>query len=399
MKISPAIVRGSLAVLVVTSLTGAAIAVDDLHPVDHVHPVDHAHHQRFAGSAQLDYLLVPTRNDGRNITLDGFTAELSMKMTADVTDEVSVHVKTCYGCHGFEIGMAFVDINVADALTFRVGRFTPSFGDFPVRHDPANHRTSDKPLPYDMGRMLRLRDWNMSVLPAPYVDNGLEVRGRHYGDSVDFEYALSVFGGFRAGREATDIDFVQSRSGALYYVDNNSTPTVGGRLAMGFNLGNVGTLKLGLSGMYGTYDPDNKLDVLLLGTDLSLRLGDFSLRTEYLIRRTKMGLGDDPTETFYYGPGEDGTYDPYFLKDGWYAETEYVVADDWTLVGRFDGMRRRGNVPVGSALRKSSLVFRYTAGFNWRFHSHVSLKLSGEFYDFSDFGDEAAAHSGIVGRF
>ena len=38
------------------------------------------------------------------------------------------------------------------------GRFTPSFGDFPVRHDPANHRTNDKPLPYDMGRMLHIRD-------------------------------------------------------------------------------------------------------------------------------------------------------------------------------------------------------------------------------------------------
>lgn len=57
---------------------------------------------------------------------------------------------------------------LADELNFRVGRLTPAFGSFPLRHDPANHRTSDKPLPYDMGRMLRFREWNEGVLPAPH---------------------------------------------------------------------------------------------------------------------------------------------------------------------------------------------------------------------------------------
>jgi len=59
-------------------------------------------------------------------------------------------VKVCYGCHGFEVGMAYFDFRVVDELNFRVGRFIPAFGDFPLRHDPANHRTSDKPLAYDM---------------------------------------------------------------------------------------------------------------------------------------------------------------------------------------------------------------------------------------------------------
>jgi hypothetical protein len=64
-------------------------------------------------------------------------------------------VKICYGCHGFETDMAFVDLRVAEQLNFRVGRMNPAFGDFPLRHDPANHRANSKPLPYDMGRMLR----------------------------------------------------------------------------------------------------------------------------------------------------------------------------------------------------------------------------------------------------
>src|SRR5262245_47770739 len=124
----------------------------------------------FAGSVQLDYLLVPTDDLARDFVFDGFTTELSLKLSADVSDHIAAQVKTCYGCHGFEIGAAYVDFRATDDLTFRAGRFVPNFGDFPARHDPANHLTSDKPLPYDMGRMLHLRDWNMSILPSPYVD-------------------------------------------------------------------------------------------------------------------------------------------------------------------------------------------------------------------------------------
>ena len=59
-----------------------------------------------------------------------------------------------------------------------------------MRHDPANHNTSDKPLVYDMGRMLRLRQWNEGVLPAPWVDNGVEINGTHFfGKRAQFDYA------------------------------------------------------------------------------------------------------------------------------------------------------------------------------------------------------------------
>ncbi len=354
---------------------------------------------KFAGSAQLDFLYVPTSQKPRDITFDGFTTELSLKFTADINEHVSVNVKACYGCHGFEMGMAFADVNVFDELTFRVGRFTPSFGDFPVRHDPANHRTSSKPLPYDMGRMLRLREFNMSILPAPYVDNGLEVRGQHYSDVVDFEYAAYIVGGLRGSAQATDVDFVQSRDRAFYYVDNNSFPAFGGRLALGFRLGEIGSLKLGTSAMYGTYDPDNDLDLLILGGDVVLRIEDFTLRAEYLLRRTKMALGADPASRFHYGPGKDGKYDPYFVKDGFYVEAEYTIGDMWELVARFDGMRRIGNVAIGSKLRSRSAVLRYTAGLSLRLHRNVRLKFSTELYDFSDFDDELGLHLGFVGSF
>ena len=360
----------------------------------------HTAEVNFAGSIQLDDLLVPTDDRPRDFVFDGFTTELSMKLSVDVSEHISAQVKTCYGCHGFELGAAYVDFRPFDALRIRAGRFTPTFGDFPLRHDPANHLTSDKPLPYDMGRMLRLREFNMSILPAPYVDNGVEVSfAQSFGDSIDLDLHAYLVGGLRAGAGATDVDFIQSRSRELYYVDNNSQPTVGGRIAASFYLGPDAALTLGASGMYGTYDPDNRLDLLVLGADLVLRIGRWALRAEYLLRRTKMDLGADPSQGFLYGVGRDGRYDPYALKDGFYVESTFPLGDLVEIVGRVDGLRRQGNVPKTSLLRSTSAVLRYTLGGNLRLYEGWRVKLSAEYYDFSDFADELGIHLGVVGAF
>jgi hypothetical protein len=248
--------------------------------------------RNFVGSVQLDYLSIPTEPIAGDTALDGATAELSLKVGVDFSENISSNVKVCFACHGFEVGAAYFDLRVADELNFRVGRFTPSFGDFPVRHDPANHRTNDKPLPYDMGRMLHIRDWNMSILPAPWVDNGLEINGSHFfGELSQFDYAIYAVGGPRASADAVDFDFIQSRTPGLYYIDNNSTPTVGGRLSATFGFNSSAHLSLGGSGMVGNYDPDNELLFWLVGADLVLRTEPFIFRAEYLLRRTEMSLG------------------------------------------------------------------------------------------------------------
>jgi hypothetical protein len=353
--------------------------------------------RNFAGSIQLDYLAVPTDDVARRQTFDGATIELSMKLAYDFTKNVSAQVKLCYGCHGVEVGMAFFDLRVADEMNFRVGRFVPSFGDFPLRHDPANHRTSDKPLPYDMGRMLRLREWNMGVLPAPWVDNGVEISGTHFlGGLSQIFYAVYAIMGPKGNDDALDFDFIQSRT--PYYLDNNSRPTLGARLGTTIELGDTTTFTLGVSGMAGTYDPSNKLWFFLGGADAVLRLDQVFLRAEYLIRRTQFSLGDDPAARFRYGPGPDGKYDDFFLKDGFYAEAEAPV-DRFDFVVRWDGLRRLGNVPTSSPLRSNSIVLRYTAAVTYRLFGALRLKVSGEFYDFSDFDDEVAIHVGIAGPF
>lgn len=354
--------------------------------------------RNFAGSVQLDYLAVPTDDVARQQALDGATVELSLKLAIDHSDNISSNIKVCVACHGMELGMAYFDLRVADEFNVRIGRFIPSFGDFPVRHDPASHRTSDKPLPYDMGRMLRLRDWNMSVLPAPWVDNGIEISGSKYFDNSQIDYAVYAIGGPRGGNEAVDFDFIQSRSRAAYYVDNNSRPTVGARLGGTLGFTDSASLSLGSSAMAGTYDPQNELFFLIAGVDLVLRFDQLLIRAEYLYRRTQMALGPDPGAKFRYGPGADGEFDDFFAKHGFYIEAERRLGK-LDLVGRFDGMRRAGNVVNTSQLRSLSTVLRSTAALSYRIHGPLRIKASVEFYDFSDFDDELAIHAGFAGPF
>lgn len=353
--------------------------------------------RNFAGSAQLDYLAVPSTVRARGFTFDGFTTELAVKLAVDFTEHFSANIKICYGCHGFETDMAYVDLRVVDQVNFRVGRMNPAFGDFLLRHDPANHRANSKPLPYDMGRMLRLRAWNMSVLPAPYVDNGLELNGTQWiGDDVQVDYAAYVVSGFKGNNDALDFDFVQSRSGSLYYVDNNSEPAFGGRLALTVNFSDYVSGTLGASFMYGHYDPAAELEYHIAGADLYLRFDALAIRGEYILRRTEFAVGSDPQQRFRYA------FDParnFFVKDGWYAEAEYPFTDWFEAFYRWDGMRRVGNVAASSALRSKSLIFRHTVGVNFVVERGLRIKLSGEHWDFSDFDDELAFHAGVTANF
>jgi hypothetical protein len=359
--------------------------------------------RNFVGSVQFDYMAVPTTSIAHKLGFDGATTELSLKLAQDFGPHVSSSVKLCVACHGLEVGMAFFDLRVADELNFRVGRFTPGFGEFPLRHDPANHATSDKPLPYDMGRMLHRAEWNEGVLPSPWVDNGLEVNGTHFfGDSAQVDYsAYAVSGPRTASSDAADFDFIQSRSGQTYYVDNNSRPVVGGRFAWSLTFDDL-RLSAGASLMTGTYDPDTHLKFRIYGAHAVVRYGNITLRGEFVRRRTEMALGDDPATRFKYGPRSDGTYNPYFVKDGFYTELEAPLVWRIGAVLRWDGLHRVGNVlrtGPSSTLSENAGILRYTAGATIGIRGALRIKLSGEFYDFRDYSNEIAVHLGVAGPF
>jgi hypothetical protein len=294
--------------------------------------------------------------------------------------------------------MAYFDIRVADELAVRIGRFTPAFGSFPLRHDPANHMTSDKPLPYDMGRMVRFRDWNEGVLPAPWVDNGVEVNGTHFFGAAQVDYAAYAISGPKGAANGMDFDYTLSRSPAQYYVDNNGEPSVGARGALTLDVGPHQVVSAGLSGMAGHYDPNGVLGFLLVGADASLQLDRTVCRLEYLARWTQFALGGDPLATFKYGPDRGGHFSDVTLRDGFDVELEHRIGR-LTLIARWDGLRRQGNVVATSELRSTAVVLRYTAAIAVRLAGALQLKTSVERYDFSDFPDELAVHLGLAGPF
>jgi len=362
-----------------------------------------AFERNFAGSAQLDYHFVPTTREAKAFprAFDGFTMELAAKLAVDFNDRVSANLKVCYGCHGFEADMMYFDIRVSDELNFRVGRFSPSFGAFNLRHDPANHRLSDKPLPYDMGRMLRLRQWNMSVLPSPFPDNGVEINGSKFKGALQLDYALYAVSGFKADARPQDIDFRLSRSPQNYYVDNNARPTVGARVAATYRLGDTSDVTLGGSGMFGTYDPENNETYLIFGGDLSLRFDRTNVRLEYLARRTTFDTSDRNLFKYIVADRNGDA----FMKHGAYAEVEQALTPELDLIGRVDGMLRVGNLPADSELVRRSSVLRYTVGTAYAIERGLRLKLSTELWQFSNTEvasgrkTDVSMHAAVAGSF
>lgn len=387
-----------IAVLVAAALalvSGRAAAVD----------------RNFAGSAQVDYHFVPTQGGNLNAGdtpgkygFDGFTLEASEKLAVDVSDHVSGNVKVCFGCHGFELDMTYLDFRVVDELNIRAGRFSPSFGSFNLRHDVANHKLSDKPLPYDMGRMLRLRTWRLGVLPSPFPDTGVELNGSHwFGSSAQFDYAAYAVQGFRsADPHPLDVDFVQSRQ--LYYVDDNARPTFGGRLALTYKLGSLSDMTLGASGMAGTYDNNNLYWYTILGADFVLRIYRTNVRVEYLVRRTDFDTSDPSRFALAVAP----TNGNFYVKHGAYVEVEQPLSGSVDLIGRVDGMLRAGNFaadPTGETLLSArSTVVRYTLGTSYAFERSFRLKMSVELWQWSDADEQGrkldvGLHTAFVGTF
>ncbi|HEY0192093.1 MAG TPA: hypothetical protein VGC42_13325 [Kofleriaceae bacterium] len=353
-----------------------------------------------AGSLQLDYLAVPTDAHASATSFDGMTAELSLKMTVDFTHDASASVKVCFACHGFEAAAAFVDLRAADELAVRIGRLTPAFGSFPQRGDPANHRTNDKPLPYDMGRMLHHGEWNEGVLPAPWVDNGVELLGTWFVDGGRLDYAAYVLSGPKGSAGGADLDFVASRDPSAYYVDNNSEPVLGARASGTLDLGSGGRgVTLGASAMVGHYDPDRRLGFAIAGGDVVANLDAVILRGEYLVRRTEVDIGTDPEARWKYAPARGGGYSDHFYKHGFYGEAEIPLGGSVDAFARFDGLLRYGNVLKTSQLSERASLLRYTAGAAFRLSASIRLKTSVEYYQFSDFENDVALHVGVATPF
>jgi hypothetical protein len=357
--------------------------------------------RNFAGSAQLDYRFMASQPQApaEPIAVHGFITEVALKMAVDVSDRFSANIKVCYGCHGFELAMGYIDYRVADELNFRVGRFSPSFGAFNLRHDPANHHLTDKPLPYDMGRGLRSEQWNQGVLPSPFPDNGIEVNGTHwFGSALELDYAIYAVTGFKAEAGAYDLDFDLNRM--PMYWDNNNRPTVGARIATTFRLSPISDITFGASGQYGKFDPELKHSYAIVGADVSFRSGRTDLRFEYLARRQEFDTSNPAA--FRYEIATKGG--DFFVKHGAYIELKQPVTNYLDVIGRVDGMYREGNVLTESPLDQKSSILRYTLGTMITIEQGLRAKLAAEIWDQSDPNEvgkhtDVTLHAALVGTY
>jgi len=347
-----------------------------------------------SGSLYVDDFVMSDKS-ARDSSLSGITHEIGLKVDLDVRENLSFSGKLCYGCHGLEIDRAYLDFTPRSWINVQAGRIPVPFGDFALRTDPGSHRTSSKPLIYEMGRMVHYgtNAFNLGVQPLPYVDTGVLVYGQTWlGKQLQVWYGAYGVSGLKG---QNDIDYAALRS--IYYNDNNRVPSAGGRVVASYSSSSASaTFKdatVGASAMYGRYDPNLKLAYRALGVDASLRVGPLVLRGEAALRRTDI----DPTVPGY----RFQIIDPFIDKSGFYVEAEHRLGSRLQVVYRLDGLRRRGVPLPGSdpKLSPDSTILRYTQGLQFTITDAFYSKLEYEYWWLNDFNSFHAGHFGIGGLF
>src|SRR5208282_1586210 len=93
--------------------------------------------QSISGGVQLDTHWAPTAKDPTSQPLgpSNFDVEAALRLDVDLSKNVAVGMKMCFGCHGLESESVYADFWIADEAKIRVGRFTPSVGSFSPRQD------------------------------------------------------------------------------------------------------------------------------------------------------------------------------------------------------------------------------------------------------------------------
>ncbi len=327
-----------------------------------------ASHLTVSGSAALDYRFISGDNPPNNpssLGINGLGLEAAVKAVAEVGHGVSFSAKVCGGCHGLEIDQAYGEALIHPKFNLRAGRINVPFGELNVRHDPVNFTTPSKPLPYAMGDMLFYgpTQYNLGVVPAPFVDNGVEVFGRFSFGATQLDYSVYAVEGLAGTNE---IDWVQTRR----LLDNNRTPAGGARLVLTGDDWAIGGSFTG-----GYYDNADKLGYLMGGIDLYLRRGPVTLRGEALARRTDI----DPKVPGY--PFQ--VIDPYVVKAGYYAQLDVQLHPRLIGVLRSDGLLRFGPPLPGSLLQPEANALRQTASVMVRINESFAFKAGYELWMFS----------------
>jgi hypothetical protein len=347
----------------------------------------------FSGSVYVDQWGFPGEREAARRSPQAFAPATSLKVGADVNDDLSFSAKACISCHGVDLEHVALDYQPRTWFNLQAGRIAVPFGDFSNRVDPTSYKAGSQPLIFDMGRMAfgSRTSMNLGVLPMPYVDTGALVYGvKWLGSRLQAWYGLYGVGGLRG---SNDVDWIALRS--VPYNDNNAEPAYGGRLALSYSsdAGDfLGDASVGGSYTAGKYDREARLGYEAWGADATLRFWKVTVRGEYARRKTDL----DPAATY---PFE--LEDPFFVKDGFYAELEHPLGKYLDAVYRYEEMAREGTPLPGAPAEMSadSRFVRYTGGVAVTPAQNLIVKLSWEYWDTTDFGRFQTYHVGLGGAF
>lgn len=345
-----------------------------------------------SGSFYVDTWVIP---DGAAVRATrGVTPDGSLKVGVDIDDDLSFSTKACLSCHGIELEHAAFDYQPKLWFNLQVGRIAVPFGEYANRIDPSGHKATSGPLIYDMGRSAFADRANLNgpVVMLPYVDTGALAYGMFFlADVVQVWYGAYAVAGLKGGN---DVDWMALRS--VPYADNNAEPAYGGRLALTLTSepGHLfGDVSLGASYTGGRFDKAARLRYDAVAIDAALPIWKATLRGEWALRRTRL----DPSAAGY----AYDVVDPWFDKQGFYAELEHPLGRSSSVVARFDRLERRGVPLPGSAqaLTPATRIDRATAGLVTSLASSLYLKVSYEYWMPTAWAEFHSGHLGLGGAF
>ncbi len=345
---------------------------------------------RVGGSMALTWTTTQPRSANANPVLsnrdanpeEGFMGEFALGATIDPTPKTRGTLRVCYGCHQLELESAYFSIEVAEHLSLRAGRFALPLGGVNSRHDQSVRIAPSKPLIQAMGNMVRGREFNQGIIPAPMVDNGIAVSGSVMFGGLKLAGELFLVSGPKGF--GPDFDFISSRN----FADNNREPSGGARLELSGDRFSVGATYMG-----GNYNRDGTLQFHILTADFSANLGSLKLEGMYAQRRTQ--YDDAGTTSAFWKRG-------YWVQAAWLIQEGVWVfaAADGLFVSDIylSGFGPTAN-PAAAITDRSNQVHRLSSGLSWAVMEGVTAKGSVEFYDFSDFRDAIAAQFALSWTF
>ena len=310
-----------------------------------------------------------------NIEFPGFFGDVWVGASLQNKSPISVRATACNSCHNqgsqlgrFDLLEATVRVDLTKLwntslscpcpvqASVQAGRFVVPFGAYYQQSNPGVDRAVTRPLIYNMGQRVYANQLGTQVLPMPYSDEGASANFVvPIGSTVSTTFDAYLVNGLEGSTNG--IDFYASRD----YVDNNRSPSLGGRFTIGDK-----HLRLGTSLIGGRFNSDAGTGPLNQGMNYTIFGLDATFRWED-VWRIQGEFAQRDSDRFGNLPMGPSLFSERF--SGGYLQAEYLVSRQkhLSLFGRYDTqLTHSALAPLGSPLASGDFhVDRITFGVNW----------------------------------